>query len=105
MGIGTKRRTRTRTRSASPASPGVPQAPFQEFGEEEEREENKEEDEDENETGTPGAQALLASTAPARASPLATTLRPVGLRGVREAQRSEMRMRTRKGVVRANVAL
>ena len=109
--MGTKRRTRTRTRTASPAPPATsPPAPSQGAEEEEEKEEeNKEEEdeekdqeEDERETGTQGAQALLVSTAPARASLLATALTyPVAVapRGVREAQWSEKRRRTRRGVV------
>ena len=67
----------------------------------------KDQEEEEKETGTQGAQALLVSTAPPRASPIAMALhlsQEVGPRGVRAEQRSETRRRTRRGVVRANVA-
>ena len=111
MWIGTKRRMRTRmrTRTASPAppassSPASPPALSQ--GAEEEKE-NKEEEEDEKETGTPGAQALVVSTAPTRASPFAAALRVLHCgwaATVREALRSETRSRTRRGGVRADVA-
>ena len=112
MGIGTKRRTRTRTASPAPpasSSPASPPALSQGAEEEEEeKKEDKEEEEDEKETGTPGAQALVVSTAPTRASPLAAALRLLycgwAVR-VREALRSETRSRTRRGGVRANVAL
>ena len=113
MGIGTKRKTRTRmsTRTASPAPPASspPEsapAPSQGAEEEEEEEENKEEEEDEKETGTSGAQVLV-STAPTRASPLAAALRLLHCgwaARVREALWSETRSRTRRGGVRTNVA-
>ena len=115
MGIGTKRKTRTRmsTRTASPAppassSPASPPALSQGAEEEEEEEkDDKEEEEDEKETGTPGAQALVVSTAPTRASPFAAALRVLHCgwaATVREALRSETRSRTRRGGVCADVA-
>ena len=106
MGIGTKRRMRTRTRTAPPAppassSPASPPALSQGAEEEEEEEkDDKKEEEDEKETGTPSAQALVVSTAPTRASPLAAALRLLHCgwaARVREALRSETRSRTRTG--------
>ena len=66
--------------------------------------ENKEEEEDEKDgdprrSSCPPRQPELPPSPPPRASPIA-----VGSRGAREAQRSEMRRRTRRGIVRANVA-
>ena len=117
IGIETKRRTRTRTRTASRpgVSPGAPTQGAEEEEKEEEKnkeeeDEQKDQEEDKKETGNPGTRAHLVSTAPARAFPppprLCASPIAVGQRGVREAQRSETRTRrrTRRGVVRTNVA-
>ena len=113
MGVGTKRRMRTRTRTAPPAppassSPASPPALSQGAEEEEEEEkDDKKEEEDEKEKGTPSAQALVVSTAPTRASPFAAALRVLHCgwaATVREALRSETRSRTRRDGVRADVA-
>ena len=100
---------RTRTTSPAPpasSSPASPPALSQGAEEEEEEEEeNKEEEDDEKETGTPGAQALVVSTAPTRASPLAAALRLLHCgwaARVRGALRSETRSGTKRGGVRTN---